>query len=481
MPPNLKHTPLAPGTWPFHLSWLPETAHLVGGVVRDALLARQPDYLDLDFVLPEGAIETAQAIAQHYHAGFVVLDAERQIARVVFEAATVDFALQEGESLEQDLGRRDFTINAIAYSPHRQTLVDPLGGYGDLQARQLRMVSRQNLADDPLRLLRAYRQAAQLGFELEASTATAIQSLAPQIARVAAERVQSELSTLLSSAQGTPWLALAWEAGLLRSWLPDIDPDRLTRLRWLDALAPLLQLRLPALARSPYPKSSLGKQGPIPLVKLLLLTASEGDRPAVEAPAPPDAQPKPQPRTQTRNQARNQADPQAEHQSETRAEAQVQGLKFSRVETRAALAVARLLPQLRAETLSLRGQYFLFQEAGELFPVLALVRWAELLQRLAGPPDAAAIARWTQPEFASDAPALQWLMGLLGRYLNPADPLAHPSPLLSGQDLIQQLQIKPGPEIGLLLTELQISQAEGQVANRAAAIAWVEAYRAQCQ
>lgn len=436
LPPTLKDTPLAPETWPFQLSWLPETAHLVGGVVRDALLKRQPDYLDLDFVVPAGAIETAQAIAKHYRAGFVVLDAERQIARVVFENATVDFALQEGDSLEQDLSRRDFTINAIAYSPHRQTLVDPLGGYKDLQARRLRMVSRQNLADDPLRLLRAYRQAAQLDFQLEAATAAAIAALAPRIAPVAAERVQSELNTLLANAQGTPWLTLAWEAGLLRFWLPDIDGVRLARLRWLDALAPLLHQRLPRLARSPYPKSSLGKQGPIPLVKLLLLTAAEGST----------------------------------------AEKQVQGLKFSRVETRAAVALHRLLPQLKTDALSIRQQYHLFGEAGDLFPVLALARWAELLQTLAGDPALATIAPWTEPDFSGDAPPLQTLLALVGRYLNPTDPVAHPHPLLTGQDLIQQLQIKPGPQIGHLLHELQIAQAEGLVTTRAAAIAWVESH-----
>ncbi|MDJ0708331.1 MAG: CCA tRNA nucleotidyltransferase, partial [Leptolyngbyaceae cyanobacterium MO_188.B28] len=83
---------LSPKTWPFELSLLPESAYLVGGSVRDALLGRRAEYLDLDFVLPENAIETAQTIASHYQAGFVVLDAKHKIARVVFKQATVDFA-----------------------------------------------------------------------------------------------------------------------------------------------------------------------------------------------------------------------------------------------------------------------------------------------------------------------------------------------------------------------------------------------------
>ncbi len=157
---------LSPQTWPFSVSLLPEGAFLVGGSVRDALLNRQADYLDLDFVLPEKAVETARSIALHYNAGFVVLDAEHQIARVVFRNATVDFAQQIGGTIYSDLHRRDFTINAIAYNPHCETLLDPLNGCADLNRKTLCMIAPENLEDDPLRLLRAYRQAAQLGFRL---------------------------------------------------------------------------------------------------------------------------------------------------------------------------------------------------------------------------------------------------------------------------------------------------------------------------
>ncbi|MGL5034172.1 MAG: CCA tRNA nucleotidyltransferase, partial [Microcystaceae cyanobacterium] len=140
---------------PFDLAWLPDQAYLVGGAVRDRLLGRQRDYLDWDFVVPENAIKTAKAIAEHYQAGFVVLDKEREIARVVFPKGTVDFALREGLTLEQDLQRRDFTINGIAYNLHQETLIDPLNGVKDIQKKQLKMISKANLADDPLRLLRA--------------------------------------------------------------------------------------------------------------------------------------------------------------------------------------------------------------------------------------------------------------------------------------------------------------------------------------
>lgn len=138
-----KPTVFSPQTWGFSLEDLPPQAYLVGGAVRDGLLGRQSDYLDLDFVVPEGAIEAARQLSQRYQAGFVILDASREIARVVFPDMTVDFALQEGESLEADLRRRDFTVNAIAYDPRSRQLIDPLQGYQDLQQQQLRTIALQ--------------------------------------------------------------------------------------------------------------------------------------------------------------------------------------------------------------------------------------------------------------------------------------------------------------------------------------------------
>ena len=80
---------------PFSVEELPSDTCLVGGAVRDALLQRQSQYIDFDFVLPERAVETAREISQRYKAGFVVLDPERHIARVVFPQGTLDFAQQE--------------------------------------------------------------------------------------------------------------------------------------------------------------------------------------------------------------------------------------------------------------------------------------------------------------------------------------------------------------------------------------------------
>ncbi|MFM7717491.1 MAG: CCA tRNA nucleotidyltransferase, partial [Microcystis sp.] len=244
---------------------LPENAYLVGGAVRDALLNRQKDYIDLDFVVPEKAIEIAQTIAHHYKAGFVVLDAVRQIARVVFPQGTLDFAQQEGESLEIDLKRRDFTVNALAYNLQTQEIFDPLGGLKDLGCQSLRMISRENLQDDPLRLLRAYRQAAQLDFEIEPHTRATIRSLAPLLRRVAAERVQSELNYLLLNSRGNKWLKSGWEDGLLSLWLRRITPAKMERVMGVEAAAGLLE--------SLSPEKFIFSPSQLQLTKLALLVS----------------------------------------------------------------------------------------------------------------------------------------------------------------------------------------------------------------
>lgn len=407
---------LSPQTWPFELSLLPESAHLVGGSVRDALLGRKADYLDLDFVVPSHAVETARAIARHYDAGFVVLDPHNQIARVVFEHATVDFAQQVGDSLESDLHRRDFTVNAIAYHPHTEQVFDPLGGCADLERRVLRMIAADNLADDPLRLLRAYRQAAQLNFMLDEPTRSTIHELAPLLGKVAAERVRGELDSLLSKPEGTPLMKLAWADDVLCTWLPNLSAVQIQQLVAVDAAAAQLQEYHPAFAA--LLKGWIKEQTPpgfhrswFKAAKLSRILSPDG---AI-------------------------------------AEAELTHFKYSRAEQQAVLAILRGWEPLQAIAQgndSRRQQYVLFKTVGNSFIALALVALAE------GTP-------------------FPLLAELIDRFLDPADPVAHPHALISGRDLIQQLGLRPGPHIGRLLSEAEIAHAEGKITTPAEALAWL--------
>ncbi len=386
--------------WSFSLDWLPPTACLVGGAVRDALLNRQGEYLDLDFVLPAEAVETARRIANHYHAGFVVLDEQRQIARVVFERGTVDFAQQEGDSLEADLRRRDFTVNAIAYNPRSCKLIDPLQGLIDLEQGVLRMVSKTNLEDDPLRLLRAYRQAAQLNFTIDLATRATIQTLAALLGKVAAERVQTELGYLLASPQGSRWLAAAWEDGLLRVWFENAKAENIQQVVRVDESAKLIGKIWPKLIETP---SDNLRTKPVVMAKLASLVCS--------VPA--------------------------------EAELELMRLKYSRAEIRTVTAAVKHLPRLLKEgtvPMNLTQQYFFFLDVGDIFPILAVL--------------AVAVGSNTEA-----------IAPLIHRYLDPKDRVAHPKPLVTGNDLMQALQIPPSPKIGKLLTEIQLAWIEGKIST----------------
>jgi tRNA nucleotidyltransferase (CCA-adding enzyme) len=400
-------SPLATENWPFSREWLPQPAYMVGGAVRDAILARSREYLDLDFVIPGDAVEVAKAIALHYRAGFVLLDRERKIARVVFPQATVDFAQQEGESLVTDLHRRDFTINAIAYNPFTQEIIDPLHGCADIEAGILRMISPANLQDDPLRLMRAYRQAAQLGFSIEPTTQTTIRSLAADISKVAAERVRVEIGYMLANSQGTPWLITAWEDNLLQYFFNNATRESCQKLSAVDKAATLLSHHWPQVreeleqcVRDTVKTTWLG------ITKLACLV----------------------------------------HPNPEIAEIELQELTYSRTEIRAVISALKLFPQLKTGNISLREQYFFFQAAGNAF--LSTVALA----------------------LADDDQQLYNIAPLIQRYLNPDDLVAHPSPLVSGKEIMIALKIPASPEVGRLLTEIAVAQAEGKIATAAEAI-----------
>ncbi|MFM7675084.1 MAG: CCA tRNA nucleotidyltransferase [Synechococcus sp.] len=210
---------LAPERWPLPIEALPTDAVLVGGAVRDGLLNRLPERPDLDLVVNEDAIALARRLARRLGGSCVVLDPERSIARLVLRGWTVDLARCCGSDLASDLRRRDYTVNAIAL-PLRAgaALVDPTGGLADLERRELVAVSEANLLEDPLRLLRGLRLAAELEFRLSPSTTGWLERHRRQLGGVAGERVLGELEKLAAAPAGERGLAEVIRLELLLPW-----------------------------------------------------------------------------------------------------------------------------------------------------------------------------------------------------------------------------------------------------------------------
>lgn len=208
--------------------------YLVGGSVRD-LLAGNENIKDIDLLMPSGSETAARAFADRIGGSFFFLDEERKVSRVVKReaggAVQFDFTNFEGPDLPADLARRDFTINAMAVDVRGfletrslDGLIDLFNGREDVRQKLIRVTDPKVLDEDPLRLLRAVRFAATLGFSIEKATAGHILSRADLVAKPSAERIRDELFQVLSVAGAGRHLLLMDSLGLLRKLLPELEP-----------------------------------------------------------------------------------------------------------------------------------------------------------------------------------------------------------------------------------------------------------------
>ncbi len=206
-------------------------AYAVGGCIRDSLLGRVPGDWDITTSAPPEAVKACfkKTVDTGIEHGTVTV----LIDRVGYEVTTyrVDGCYKDGRhpesvtftsSLEEDLMRRDFTINAMASGG--DGIVDPFGGREDLEARIIRCVGdpRQRFGEDALRILRAIRFSAQLGFEIEEGTADAMRELAGTLEKISAERIRTELDKLLLS-DHPEMIIEAYRLGITKVVLPEFD------------------------------------------------------------------------------------------------------------------------------------------------------------------------------------------------------------------------------------------------------------------
>ena len=204
-------------------------AWLVGGFVRDALLGR--DTADIDIAVDTDVLKIAPELADSLQGKFVLLDEVNRIGRIIIADWTIDVASFSGK-IEDDLTRRDFTINAMAVDLNRFTaansrkvkLIDPYNGRLDLDLGIIKMVTATVFQDDPVRLLRAVRLAAELDFSIENKAKVEIARAAPLIAGVPGERIREELLRLLNTSHGGHVFADMEKTGLLTALIPELSP-----------------------------------------------------------------------------------------------------------------------------------------------------------------------------------------------------------------------------------------------------------------
>ncbi len=436
-------------------------AALVGGAVRDRLLGRFTK--DLDLVVPEGAFERARQLADQLGATFVPLDREREIARVVLsDGSWLDFALQVGSSLEEDLANRDFTVNALAFHPERG-LVDPLGGTQDLEARTLRPCGPNSLANDPLRSLRAIRMVTKYGFSLEPFLESQLAESVDRLTRVSMERVREEWFQILEAGV-TPVLETLLATGLLFFLYPELRECQGCEQNYyhhLDVLAHTFEV-VRGLERfrdrtwadfCPW-ESAIEAHFQESLVEgrsrwaLLVFAAFLHDIG--------------KPSTQTRGRSGRLHFKGHEMVGAERAPAVAQRFLLSRRESRYLEKLIRhhLIPVVApSRQAGPRELYRFFEAAGSLAPDLLIHSRADVLATL-GP---------AQNEFSLEAHRM-FVSEMLEQYFEQGRLAAPPLPL-SGEDLMAELGLQPGPMIGHLLHKLREESAVKPFQDRAQALA----------
>ncbi len=182
------------------LGFLPKGSYLVGGYIRDIILGREPEKVDLDIVVPLNAIEIGKKIAENIGSKLIILDKNREVVRIILNNIYIDIANQVTTTIEGDLYSRDFSINSIAFLFDKKCLFDPFNGLKDLEISLLRTHSENNLLDDPLRILRCFRFVSELNFKIDFNLITFIKKNKGKLYLVAKERINYEIQRIVNGA-----------------------------------------------------------------------------------------------------------------------------------------------------------------------------------------------------------------------------------------------------------------------------------------
>ncbi len=197
---------------------------LVGGYLRDLLYATERK--DYDFALPKEAASSIQVVEEALGLHFFRVGKEEANTitfRIIKEGLSVDIAFIQGETIEEDLKRRDFTINAMAFSLRDETFHSVEGALGDMGKKLIRTVSDRSIDQDPLRMLRAIRYLCTLeGFTLDEDLIREIPSKKGQLTKIPGERIKTELDQILLSSRPFSGMISLYESTLFLALLPEL-------------------------------------------------------------------------------------------------------------------------------------------------------------------------------------------------------------------------------------------------------------------
>lgn len=437
-------------------------AWLVGGAVRDRLLGRAT--ADYDVAVMGEPRRLARAFARATNAHPFKLSEGFGGWRVVARdhAWQVDLLPVAGATIEEDLARRDLTINAIAEPLGKEGRIDPFGGLEDLRAARLRMVNRGAFDSDPLRVLRTARLACELGFSVEADTLTAAKASAPGLERVAPERIFAELKQIVVCDRVLEGLALMDELGATEQVLPelaDLHGVEQSQFHHLDVLEHTRAVLAETvdLVRDPGRRfGSLADELSRVFAEPLANELTRGEALRFGALFHDIAKP----RTRKTNAAGR-----VTFVGHDAVGAEMSGAVLRRL--RASQRLSEYVADLTRHHLRLGflvhqmplDRRVIYHYLRECEPVGVDVTVLSVADRLAtrGRGAEAAIARHLELAEQLLAEALQWRV-------------RPPRPPVRGHDLTVAVGLRPGPEMGRVLADLEEASFAGEIASRAQAI-----------
>lgn len=457
---------------------LEQPLYLVGGYLRDFLLGRQNPEPDFDLVAPRDFQTLARRWADESRGSLVVMDDASY--RVVFDRQGQrwqwDFAGLRAPTIEEDLRLRDFTVNAIAWpigivgAQRAVPLLDPTNGLADLAAGTIRMVYDKAFQDDPVRLLRAVRFVAQLGFTLEVNTRDRIIQEKNLLEKSAGERVRDEFFKILAGQGVVEHIKLMDGLRLLSVLIPEVEQMKLVKqgpphylplwehsletLKWMETI---LDENVGAYCNTPLPKEHYREiiEGSITRREVILLAALFHD---IGKPA-----------TRTVDEEGKIHFYEHQHIGEDLIRRLAKDFKLSkRAQEILHLAVrGHMRPFYLTESthdpeeVTPRARARFFRQLKDVGLDVLLISLADLIATY-GPDDKEDI------DFHRSFIAMM-MEHYFGKHL-----AAQKAPLLLGRDLLEHFRLSPGPYLGFLLDKISEAQEEGLVVTKVEALRYLE-------
>ena len=483
-------------------------AYYVGGVLRDAFLKRY--CADIDLALPRAAVKPAALkLAKTLKAAAFEMDAAFCVWRITCkDGLQIDLTALVGKDIKEDLRRRDFTINALALpvsalpiirmkrigkktlvlltALKRGEVIDLNGGVSDIKAKTIKANNSRVFEEDPLRLLRAYRAAAELKFKIAPATLALIKKYARLAVKPAGERTQEELKRILNCPSAKDNLLAMDKTGLLSAIFPFLEAQKGCAKVYYGR-GGVFTHTLDVVDRAEFLLSNLKTAFP-KLHKKLAPYAQDMALYKMAAILHDIAKPATAKEIDGRLRFFHH-----EEKGAVMAQGILKNLKYSAAETKLICKMIEfhLRPSNLAsnEIITDRAVYKFFKELGEAAVPMLLLCWADYTSYIMYPLVRRLIKKSAAPVITIEEGKTKGALGktlrhmqlvnfLLDKYFNHAKKLVAPRKLIDGRDIMKTLQIQPGPKVGEILEALIIAQVEGKVSSKEEALAWLLANKA---